>query len=77
MNPTAELIRALRREAIEDARRETFEQKFLAGAELFDYACEATKMGIRMQNPHFDEQQVMDELRRRLDVHSLRGRERA
>lgn len=33
-------------------------------------------MGIRLQNPHFDEQQVMEELRRRLDrdVHHGRGR---
>ena len=77
MDATPELVRAMRREAIEDARRETFEQKFLAGAELFDYSCEATKMGIRMQNPHFDESQVMEELRRRLDLGGQRGRERA
>jgi hypothetical protein len=41
-------------------------------AELFDYACEATKMGIRTQSPLFDEQQVMDELRRRLDIDTRR-----
>ena len=63
--------------SIEDARRGTFEQKFLAGAHLFDYACEATKIGIRMQNPQFDDAQVMDELRRRLEVGSRRGRGRA
>jgi len=67
MDATPGLLRA-RRKAIEDARRETFEQKFLAGPQLFDDACEATKKGIRTQHPHFDEQQVMDELRRRLDI---------
>ena len=43
--PTPELIRQLRREEIEDARRMTFAQKFWAGAELFDYACEIAESG--------------------------------
>ena len=68
MEPTPELIRQLRREEIEDARRMTFAQKFWAGAELFDYACEIAKVGIRMQNSQFTEEQVMDELRRRLEL---------
>jgi hypothetical protein len=55
-----------RREAIEEARRMTFEQKFLAGPDLFDMACEFTKAGIRYQNPTFTEQQVIEELRRRI-----------
>lgn len=68
MNPTSELIAELDREDIEDARRETFAQKVLAGADLFDYACAVTKSGIRMQNPEFDESQVIAELRRRLEM---------
>jgi hypothetical protein len=72
MAPTKELIDQLRREDIEQARSMTFEQKFLAGAELFDYACAITKSGIRMQNPQFTEEQVMDELRRRIDAASRR-----
>jgi hypothetical protein len=67
MEPTPALLEQLRREEIEQARRMTFEQKFLAGAELFDYACAVTKAGIRMQNPHFTEAQVLDGLRRRID----------
>jgi hypothetical protein len=47
MEPTLELIEQLDREDIDQARRMTFEQKFMAGAELFDYACNITKSGIR------------------------------
>jgi hypothetical protein len=61
-----------RREEIERARRQTFEQKFLAGAELFDYACEITKGGIRMQHPEYSDQQVLEELRRRLALRARR-----
>ena len=43
-------------------------QKFLAGAELFDYACEITKAGIRMQHPDWNDEQVVDEIRRRLEL---------
>jgi hypothetical protein len=56
----------LEREAVEDARAQSFARKFLAGAELFDYACEVTKSGIRMQNPEYDDEQVLAELRRRI-----------
>jgi len=76
MEPTPALLEQLRREEIEQARQMTFEQKFLAGAELFDYACAATKAGIRMQNPHFTEVQVLDELRRRIDEAARREERR-
>ena len=66
MAPTDALIDALRRERLRDAERMTFEQRFLAGAELFDYACEISKSGIRWQNPTWTEDQVMAELRRRI-----------
>ena len=53
----------------------TFAEKFWAGAELFDYACEISKSGIRMQHPEFTEDQVMAELRRRVKLgpHQRRG----
>jgi hypothetical protein len=73
MEPSSRLITELKREEIEDARRQTFAQKFLAGAELFDYACEISKSGIRSQNPEFDEEQVMTELRRRLNIDEARA----
>jgi hypothetical protein len=66
MNPSNALIVDLLHEEVEDARKQSFAQKFLAGAELFDYACEVSKSGIRAQYPHFDEEQVLAELRRRI-----------
>jgi hypothetical protein len=58
----------LRREAIEDSRRLTFAQKFRLGGDLFDYACQVTESGIRWQNPQFSDEQVLDELRRRIQL---------
>jgi hypothetical protein len=55
-------------EEIEQARRQTFAQKFLAGAELFDYAEQIAIGGIRLQHPDFTDQQVRAELRRRLAI---------
>jgi hypothetical protein len=66
MQPTDELLDQLQREDVADARRMSFADKFLAGAELFDYACRITMAGIRNQNPGFNEQQILDELRRRV-----------
>ena len=68
MEPTPELIRQLWRDKVEAARGITFAQKFWAGAELFDSACEVTKAGLRMQHPEFSEEQVLEELRRRLAI---------
>jgi len=44
----------------------TPEQKLLAGAELFDYACRITLAGIRSQNPEASEIRVQEILRERL-----------
>jgi hypothetical protein len=77
MKPTKELIDELRRDKTEQARRMTFEEKFLAGGELFDYACELTKAGIRWQHPDWTEQQVLEELRRRIDLRTRREDETA
>lgn len=67
MEPTDELIAQLHREDVEQARRMTPEQKLVAGAELFDYACSITKAGIRAQNPGADEEAVLKLLRERLE----------
>jgi Rv0078B-related antitoxin len=72
MEPTPELIRQLRREEVARARRMPFAEKFMAGAELFDYACQISRDGIRMQNPGFTEEEVSQELRRRLSLHERR-----
>jgi hypothetical protein len=62
------VIDNLRQLDVESARRQTFEQKFMAGAELFDYACTIAIGGIRSQHPDFNEEQVRAELRRRLEI---------
>jgi hypothetical protein len=66
MESTPELVDDLRRDKVEQARTMTPQQKLAAGAELFDYACEITKMGIRARNPGIGDEAVLDELRRRL-----------
>jgi hypothetical protein len=76
MNPMPEgipeLASSLRRDRIERARHMSDEQKFLAGGDLFDAACEVTKSGIRFDHPDFTEAEVLAELRRRLDLRRAR-----
>jgi len=67
-SPYAPVIDQLYREEVIEARRMKPEQKFLAGEELFHYACAITLEGIRSQNPGFDETACRRELRRRLDL---------
>ncbi|MDB5318787.1 MAG: hypothetical protein JWN40_418 [Phycisphaerales bacterium] len=70
MEPTPELLAQLDREDIEQARRMRPEQRLLAGAELFDYACAITRAGIRAQHPGADEATVLRILRERLELAS-------
>jgi hypothetical protein len=66
MGPTQELIDDIYRERVLRARRTPIEQKLMAGADLFEYACRATCDGIRHQNPGIDEATVQRILRDRL-----------
>lgn len=68
MEPTPELIEALRREEVEDARRLSIERKLELGGELFDYACQITLGGIRMQNPGITTEKAYEILRGRLEL---------
>jgi len=68
MEPTKELILQLHLEDLEQAARMTPEERLLAGAELFDYACEITKAGIRVQYPQADEATVLQILRDRVEL---------
>lgn len=68
MEPTPELIEALRRDKVEAAKRMSPESKLAAGAELFDMACELARSGIRMQHPDADDAQVDELLRQRLQI---------
>ena len=54
-------------EAIRQAKQMSPEEKFLAGARLFDYACAITMAGIRRQNPSASEEQILQILRQRLE----------
>ncbi len=66
MEPTKELVDEIYRERVLRARATPIDQKFLAGADLFEYACRLTCDGIRHQNPGIDEAQVQQILRERL-----------
>jgi hypothetical protein len=68
MEPTPELLAQLDREDIEQARRMTPAQRLLAGAELFDYACQITKAGIRADHPNADDAELLRILRQRLEL---------
>jgi len=68
MEPTKELLDELYHDKLDTARRMTPEDKFLAGARLFDYACSITMAGIRHQYPQADEREVLRILRERLDL---------
>ena len=68
MKPTKELIEAIDAEKVRRAREMTFEQRFLAGADLFDMACQFAEAGIRSQFPNANQQQVRRELHRRLRI---------
>lgn len=64
----AKLADALYWDKIRMARKATFEQQFLAGPQLFDYACRIMCAGIRMQNPGTTDEEVERMLRERLDL---------
>jgi len=62
-----ELLTRLREEDLEQARQMSPAQKLRAGGDLFDDACRWTRAGIRQQHPDWNEQQVLDELKCRVD----------
>ena len=66
MGPTKEMVDDIYRERVLRARSTPIEQKLMAGAELFEYACRLTCDGIRHQNPGIDESRVQQILRDRL-----------
>ncbi|HPM80956.1 MAG TPA: hypothetical protein PLF81_09660 [Candidatus Anammoximicrobium sp.] len=66
MRPTKELIDAVFRGEVLRARRMSPEDKLLAGARLFDYACRITAAGIRNQFAGIDEEGVQQILVQRL-----------
>jgi len=59
---------AIFRERVIRARQTPLAEKFLAGAELFEGACEVTRCGIRAQHPDWSLTAVEAELARRLGM---------
>jgi hypothetical protein len=74
MEHIRELADAIYRERVLRARRTPIEQKLLAGAELFESACQVTCDGIRHQNPGINETEVQRILRDRLALARRLGR---
>ncbi len=67
-SPYAALADEIYRERVIRARGTPPEEKFLAGEELFEYACQITLAGIRNQNLEFSEEDCRRELNRRLEL---------
>ena len=67
-SPYAALADEIYRERVVRARKTPPEDKFLAGEELFEYACWITLAGIRHQNPEFTHEDCRRELDRRLEL---------
>ncbi len=68
MDDIAELARQLDREKILRARAMTVAEKFRAGSELFEDACDITRAGIRSRHPAWDGEAIERELLRRLEI---------
>jgi len=64
--PSKELIDELFREQVRAARAMSPEEKFLAGARLFDRSCRIMADGIRHEFPEADENRVQEILAERL-----------
>ena len=68
MEPTRELIDDIFRERVLRARAKSIEDKFLAGAQLFEEVCQRMAAGLRAENPGADEATIAQLLERRLDL---------
>lgn len=68
MNEIESLARRIDREKVERARGMTIAEKFQAGAELFEDACEVARSGIRSTHPAWSAEEVERELARRLEI---------
>lgn len=68
MEPTPEMIREIDRAKIEQARRMRPAQRFYAGAELFEWACDIARSGIRFQNPDASNEEISRMLAERIEL---------
>ena len=63
-----ELMDAIFIDKVRRARQTPMDKKMLDGPRLFDLNCQIMRSGIRAQHPHYNEQQIEKELRRRLAI---------
>ena len=68
MKPAAEVIADADPDKIEAARQMTRAQKFIAGAELFDFASRITLAGMKKQKPAATRSELIELLRARLEA---------
>lgn len=68
MEPDTHMMDALFVEKVLAARQRPFEEKFRAGGILFESTVERMKMGILMDQPHASQDEVLLEIKRRLDL---------
>jgi hypothetical protein len=74
-SPYAALADELYRERVLEARKMSAEEKFLAGEELFEWACSVTLAGIQNENPGMSEEERLQVLEARLAMREKRERE--
>ena len=65
---TKQLMDSIYLEKILRARQTPIDVKIMDGPRLFDMNCAMARNGIRSQFPYFSEEQVKQELRRRLAI---------
>lgn len=61
-----QISNTLDKERLQRACSQSPADRFLAGGELFEDACEITKAGIRNAHPGWSEPRVLEELKHRL-----------
>ena len=75
-SPYAALANELYRERVLRARQATPEQRFLAGEELFEWACSITMAGIENQNPGISREEGLRIIKHRLEMRARMERSR-
>lgn len=68
MIPSEDLINEVFLDKIRAAREMSVDQRLSAGGPLFDYACAAARMGIRLQHPSASAEQVEELLGERIKL---------
>ena len=75
-SPYAALADELYRERVLRARQASPEQRFLAGEELFEWACSITMAGIENENPGISREECLKIIEQRLEMRARMERGR-